>query len=248
MSLSVIPVHIALIDQSGHVSLEELQTVAADLNQQIQRDFAPIWGNKASVGAYQAAPPNTWAVFIKNQLDEPGALGYHTDNSRQPLAYVEYTTDYTVTISHEVLEMIVDPWGNRMHGAPLPEGINASQVNLQSPPTPRVQYLLEMCDPCENSSYIIGSTWLSDFLMPGWYYTTPHMGVAYSHTGYCTDPRQVANGGYVSFMTPDQNWWQVFNDNGNLSVESLGSMTAEFSSMREFTDTKAREYRRLQRK
>jgi hypothetical protein len=243
MSLSVIPVHIALVDQSGEVDLSELQTVAADLNQQIQRDFAPVWGIRASVGAYSQVPANTWGVIIQRQLDVSGALGYHTDANNQPVSYVKMTSDYSTTISHEVLEMLADPWGNRMHGAPLPEGITPDQVNISSNHPVRVQYLLEMCDPCEASSYVIGTTPLSDFLLPGWYYTTPHKGIAYSHTGYCTDPRQVAGGGYVSFMVPNGDWWQVFNEAGRISLQNLGSDTGSFSSLREFTDAKAREYR-----
>lgn len=242
MSLAVIPVHVALVDRSGHVNLAELQQVSADLNQQIQRDFAPVWGIKASVGAYSQVPKNTWAVIIQKTLSDPSALGYHTDNGKQPVSYVEFTPDWSVTVSHETLEMLADPWGNRLHGAPLPEGVLPSQVN-STEINPRVNYLLEMCDPCEAGTYTIGETTLSDFLLPGWYYTTPMASVAFSHTGFCKDPRQVADGGYVSFMTADETWWQVFNEGGQLSLQDLGTDTSRFSSLREFTDDCARAYR-----
>lgn len=240
-----IPVHVALVDQSGEVSIEELQKLAGSLNEQIQRDFTPVWNARATVGAYTSKPSNTWAVIIKKTLNQPGALGYHTDNNNQPVAYVEYQPGpdgYTVTVSHETLEMLADPFGNRMHGALLPQGISASEVNMTNADQ-HVQYLLEVCDPCEVRSYSVGGIELSDFLLPAWYYSSPAPGSYYSHAGECTKPRQVADSGYVSFATPDNNWWQVFNDLGQLSVESLGQFDSSYGSLREWVDQKAREYR-----
>lgn len=246
MSVGAIPVHIALVDESGQVTLEELQSLAGSLNEQIQRDFAPIWNVKASVGAYTKAPPATWAVIIQKALDQPGALGYHTDNANQPVAYVEYQpgpNGYTVTVSHEALEMLADPYGSRMHGALLPEGISPQQVGMTDP-SQQVQYLLEVCDPCEETAYLVGGNELSDFLLPAWYYTAPQAGACYSCQGGCTQPRQVVNGGYVSFGNPSGEWWQAFNENGQLSVQDLGTFdNSRYNSIREWTDEKAREYR-----
>jgi hypothetical protein len=247
MSISAIPAHVALVDQTGEVPLAELQTLAASLNEQILRDFAPIWSAPASVGAYEAVPPNTWAVVIQKSLDQPGALGYHTDNGNQPISYVEYQPSgpegYSVTVSHETLEMLADPYGNRQHSALIPEGTSPEQFGL-SDPNAMVQYLLEVCDPCEATSYQVGQNYVSDFLLPSWYFTAPQANAFYSHQGGCIQPRQVANGGYVSFGTPSGDWYQVFNENGSLSVQNLGQFDAtSYNAIREWTDEKARAYR-----
>lgn len=246
MSTAAIPVHVGLVDDTGQVA-NDLPTLAGALSEQIAADFAPIWKVRASVGAYTAAtlPAGCWAVHIQTKLDDPGALGYHTDENNQPLAYVELTSDYTVTVSHEVLEMLADPWGNRLHRAELPAGVdlNFAMFGLTSARS-YVHYLLEVCDPCERTVYTVGGEQLSDFLLPGWYRTSPSDHLAYSRASGCTAPRQVADGGYVSFGVPSGEWFQVFNESGTLSIQDIGKFNrADHGSLREFTDAKAREYR-----
>lgn len=243
MSTKAIPVHVALVDDTGKLGALVLAELAGALNEQIQSDFAPVWGVAATVGAYPAAPPGTWAVHIQEKLDQPGALGYHTDVHNQPIAYVQLDGGVTVTVGHETLEMLADPWGNRMHAAHLPSGVDYTQFGLRSARSP-VQYLLEVCDPCEETSYEVGGVQVSDFLLPGWYRTSPAKALAYSHAGGCSAPRQVADGGYVSFAVPSGEWFQIFNESGSLQVQDLGHFDkTAFGSLREWADSCAREHR-----
>jgi hypothetical protein len=46
--------------------------------------------------------------------DVRGAAGYHQDSYGQPYALVEYSASWSLTASHEVVEMLVDPWGRRV--------------------------------------------------------------------------------------------------------------------------------------
>jgi hypothetical protein len=239
----MIPVHVALVDKTNSVTPQELSLLAGALNAQIQNDVAPVWVVAATVGAYPTPPPNTWAIIIETSLDQPGALGYHTDTNNQPVSYIEMTPDYSVTVSHELIEMLVDPFGSRMTSALAPQGIAFSDFGLANA-NERVNYLLEACDPCENSSYQTGGVLVSDFLLPAWYRSAPHACTEYSHTGYCTQPRQVADGGYVSFANSNGEWYQVFNEGGQLQISDLGSYDkASFGALREWVDQKAREYR-----
>jgi hypothetical protein len=205
--------------------------------------LAPHWHVRATVGAYPVKPPMTWGVHILDKLDDPGALGYHTDANRQPVAFVERTDDWPSVVCHEVLEMLADPWGNRMHGARLPAGLEDrfTDFGLAHRST-HVHYLLEVCDPCEATSYEVGGQLLSDFLLPAWYRTNPTPRPAYSHAGGCYQPRQVAPGGYVSFIANNE-WFQVFNEGGKLEVQALGRVDADLHSLREFTDLAARDHR-----
>ncbi|HWC87677.1 MAG TPA: hypothetical protein VG388_14150 [Solirubrobacteraceae bacterium] len=243
MSTAAIPVHVALVDDTGKIDSTELATMAGAMSEQIEHDFAPVWQVRASVGVYATAPAGTWAVHIQERLNQPGALGFHTDDQHQPVSYVERTADWTVTVSHEVLEMLADPWGSRMHSAELPDGVDYTQFGLPSAQS-RVSYLLEVCDPCETTTYAVGGVKLSDFLLPTWYRTNPSPALSYSQAGGCTKPRQVADGGYASFGVPTGHWYQVFNQGGNLTVKDIGQFNkADYGSLREWTDESARKFR-----
>lgn len=249
MTSKAIPVHVALVDKTGTIEQAMLAEVAGALNEQIQADFAPVWHVAATVGAYPSAPAGTWAVLIERKLDQPGALGYHTDEHNQPVAYVELTADWPVTVSHETLEMLADPFGSRMHRARLPEGIGADgefkRFGLAQEHS-YVHYLLEVCDPPEAKSYEVGGVPVSSFLLPPWYRSTPvAQANAYDHAGACSAPRQVADGGYVSFGNLSSGeWFQVFNEGGTLQVQDIGRFDkASYGSLREWTDEKSRERR-----
>ena len=243
------PAHIALIDDTGQINPSELATVAADLTEQTTRDFGPIWNARALVRALseQTRLPHYWPIRIRIKLNQPGALGFHSDSQNQPVAYIELTPDWPGTASHELMEMLADPSGNRMHPpALLPDGLDPGQVGLGAGGL--VEYLVEVADPCEAASYQVGATKLSDFIDPDWYQSTlPAPGVC-SHTGLLSRPREVADGGYVSFKRADDEWFQVFNQGGSLQVSSLGKFARGEGawSLREWVDSKAREHRASQ--
>jgi hypothetical protein len=241
------PVHIALIDQTGEIPTAELFAAAGALSEQIQADFVPVWKVAASVGVHDVVATGTWQIVIQAQLDDPGALGYHTDDNNQPISYVELTNSWTTTVSHESLEMLADPWGNRIHSARLPAGLEEQFAEFKlANDTSLVKYLLEVCDPCEERSYDVGGVPLSDFILPAWYSAMPVNGLlAYSHAEDCLAPRTVPSGGYVSFSNHDGEWFQVFNvGNGSLQVQDIGRFDrAQFGSLREFADANARHYK-----
>lgn len=238
MSTLAIPVTVAIVDETGSISQDELIKVAGAMGEQIQADFSPIWRVRANVIATQNPGPFQWAVRLRTQLDDPGALGYHTDENHVPVSYVDVDEgEWPSIVSHEVLEMLADPWGSRTHSARVPMGIDYRQVGLKHEST-HVHYLVEVCDPCERTSYPVQDVMLSDFLYPSYYRTNPALAMAYSHAGGVTQPRQVAAGGYVSFARADGNWFQVFADSrDHLTLRNLGRFdSTKFGSLREFSD------------
>ena len=82
-----------------------------------------MWGIDATLNFVQqgASPPaGTWWLTILDNSDQAGSLGYHDlTNEGLPLGRVFAGSDmvngnnWTVTASHELLEMLIDPDINR---------------------------------------------------------------------------------------------------------------------------------------
>lgn len=238
MSTAAIPVHVALVDLSGRIKAPELAEVAGALNEQVQADFAPAWKVAATVGAYPQAPPGTWRIELHDTIDDPSAAGYHTDEHHQPYATVSLSAgNWTVTASHELVEMLADPFASRLHTAAALAGWKGE--------SPRVRYLLEPGDPCEEVHYEVGGVPVSDFVLPAFYRSSVRGSLAaYSHTGAVTEPLQILDGGYISFIDPaTERMWQRFVEHGKSEDRELPSAGGKLTSLREHFDAHAREYR-----
>ena len=85
----------------------------------LDRDFTPIWGVRATViplDKGEVVPNRAWPMRI---VDKPeGGLGIHLDENHQPFAQIQDTDDWSVTASHELLEMVVDPFGHKFVRGP----------------------------------------------------------------------------------------------------------------------------------
>src|SRR4051812_14500891 len=115
--------HVALISESPSIGLEEVVVVAAALNKQAVRDFGPIWDVDATVDAFARLddmPVGYWPIVIRDDIDASGAAGYHSDDNGQPFSLVQADTNWSLTASHELMEMLGDPFGNRLVAGPSP--------------------------------------------------------------------------------------------------------------------------------
>src|SRR5712691_3227825 len=140
----MLPVHVGLVTETQRLSARELTRVAAALQKQVTRDFAPIWRVKATVSAFATlddVPNGYWPVIVMHNINTPGAAGVHQDKDGQPYALVQYSRSWSLTASHEVLEMLGDPFGNRLVAG-----------RSLMPKQGRVEYLVEVCDACEDAS------------------------------------------------------------------------------------------------
>ena len=197
----MLPVHIALVSWTRRTNPSDLSHVAAALQKQAIRDLAPIWNVAATVDVFptlRSVPAGYWPVVIVD--DVKGAAGYHQDSHGQPYALVEYSASWSLTASHEVLEMLCDPWGRRVVAGRSPK-----------PDQGQVEFLVEACDPCEASTYAytINGVLVSDFITPYYYDPRRTVGARYSFTGAVRAPRQILRGGYISWWEPQSNRvWQ----------------------------------------
>jgi hypothetical protein len=187
---------IAILNRSTVMNDGDVKAIVDALQTQVSRDFVKHWGLDAHlefVAKNKKAPKTSWWLSVLDTSDQADALGYHdVTKSGLPLgkAFAKSDIDLglepSVTISHELLEMLADP-----------------EINLSAQVGDRI-YAYEVCDPCEADAlgYQIDGVLVSDFYTPHFFDPVKSTGVRYSFTGALTAPRQVLDGGYLSWWDP----------------------------------------------
>jgi hypothetical protein len=206
-------VQIVLVDQTKKIDEKLLQATAIALTQQASKDLSSQWaGISASVTvapSLASLPHGAWPIFLVKSLP-PGEGGFHLDKNNQPYAKVIAAPgddSWTIDASHEFVEMLVDPNGNRMHTSQAIKISGNGVVDTDGV----YNYLVEACDPCEanNFAYDIGGIAVSDFITPHYYDSSEAAGTLYSFRGNIKRPRELLKGGYISYAQPDGSWNQI---------------------------------------
>jgi len=232
----MLPIRIGLVDKTKSIEPEQLSAVASALNLQVARDFSPIWNVRATVSAYpgkSTPPPGVWPVFIVSNLP-PGEGGVHLTKHRQPYALVEIGDSWSLSASHECLEMLADPSGSRLYAS---SAIAVKGGHIVDAPG-KFEYLVEVCDPSEDDpfSYMVDGIVVSDFYTPHFFDPKVSVGVQYSFTGALKRPREVLKGGYLSWFNPETDTLQqVQYFTGEPVIKDLGPASANMS-LRECID------------
>jgi hypothetical protein len=192
--------HFALASEAKGPDLATLQRIARAVERQIEHDVAPMWGTEGTVKAYRHidhAPDDACPVLISARFTFP-SIGVHQFFGGRPFALIKPGPKVSVAISHEIIEILIDPQGNRLATAP---SIKPGQGD--------VRYLVEVCDPSEDRDYRIDGVDVSDFCTPA-YYDPWAVGRAYSHTRDVKRPLEVLPEGYLSWHEPSSDtWWQL---------------------------------------
>ena len=203
---------ISIMNASSVLTDDQVKKAVIALQTQLDRDFAPVWGLNASLQFLDktVTPPiHHWLLTVLDTSDQPGALGYHdlTDEGL-PIAKIfakddiKYGLSWSVTLSHELMEMIVDPY-------------IANCVFAQSSNTTGILYAYEVCDPCESDelAYKINDILVSDFVYPSWFEGFRKPGsTKFDFMGSIDRPFHLAKGGYISqfIVGPgSQGWDQI---------------------------------------
>ncbi|MFD9794297.1 hypothetical protein ACFWXK_25480 [Streptomyces sp. NPDC059070] len=223
---------LALVSETDRITSSALQKVAAALQKQAIRDFAPLWQIPASVDAFEKlsdVPVGYWPLIVRDDIGQPGAAGVHMDKNGQPFSLIQYSDSWSLTASHEMLEMLGDPWGNRLVAGQSPK-----------PGQGVVEFLVEVADPSEapENGYTINGLLVSDFFTPHFYDPVTAPGVRYSFTGKLDGPRKILPGGYLSWRDPvSDHWWQqVWFGTPKPQFRDLGKLTAYAGSLRSAID------------
>jgi hypothetical protein len=228
---------LALVSESKTIDLPELTRVAAALDKQATRDFAPIWGINSSIHAFERledVPLGYWPMVVQDNIGFQGAAGIHLDKDGQPYALITSGEGWELTASHETLEMLADPFGNRVIAGPsiMPKQGKEKKQG-------RVSYLVEVSDPSEAAdfAYHVNDIMVSDFYTPSYFDPVKAVGVRYSFTGAITEPRQVLKGGYLSWHEPvSDHWFQATFFGAELEFVDIGVIDASKGSLRSQID------------
>lgn len=217
--------NLALVADTKKITAAELTKVAAALQKQATRDFGRIWSIQANVSGFarlEDVPTDYWPVIVRDDIKTPGAAGVHEDKNGQPFALVQFDENWSLTASHETLEMLADPFGNRLVGGKSPK-----------PGQGRVNFLVEVCDPSEDRefAYTVNGITVSDFYTPDFFDPLTAAGVRYSYTGAIKRPRSILRGGYLSWGVPQTNEWfqMIWFNTANPRFRSLGVLSGKMT-------------------
>ena len=220
------PISISIVNASTVLSDAEIRPVVDALQKQVTNDFRPAWGIDAKltfVPASATPPEGTWWLAILDDSDQAGALGYHDlTPDGLPIGKVFAGTDlkygytWSVTASHELLEMLADP------------NINLS-VMVQTAETRGILYAYEVCDACEsdNDGYEIGVVRVSDFVFPSWFEDfRTKSSTQFDQTNHIQSPLQLLSGGYIGAfdVSSGSGWHQVTAEKRPANLLSRGNV------------------------
>lgn len=196
-------VDVVIINHSTVLADGDIAAVVPALQTQVSRDFGPSWGVPAllhTLPAMSPIPAGWWPIWmLDDDPSVPGALGYHEDPGRPDGKVLAKTTieaglHWTVTLSHELVELLGDPTVDqvRQYGAR--------------------RYAYEAADPCEADEfgYLIDGVLVSDFVLPTWFTAHPSRkpGI-FDFAGHITKPRQLIKGGYAQYQDSRGHWHQI---------------------------------------
>ena len=233
--------HAALIDVDDVLDPVYVKMVAAAIERQVNEHFAPFWHVTANITAGVSNDEHPLRIEVRNEVD-PARAGYHQrQEDGQPirpyavvnLMSLKHKEMWPRVASHELLEMLADPWGNLTILGPDLDGTERM-----------VDYILEVGDPCNLDSYTLDEypdVPVSDFVYPDYY----DLGAPgpYSHSGTIAAPLDVREGGYVAFLRDGQPWWKIFRPGTDGAfIERVPHAVALGGCLREEIDAVAREH------
>jgi hypothetical protein len=194
---------ISILLQSTKVTAEEASKMTRAIAKQVKYDAAPIWDKAPAAVIFYAdpkeVPEESHGIAIVDTIKNvpEGVLGFHTEDDGGRLWGIVaadpslnsgaqvLTGDWSVSsvLSHEVLEMFVDPncnlWANNEKGR---------------------AYSYEVCDPVEAPTYDVDGVSVSNFVTPAWFDPlADKKGTQYDKLGLLKEPFSLLPGGYLVY-------------------------------------------------
>ena len=191
-------IEICLYADPGAVSRAELVRATRAFQIQIDEHFSRVWDVYARLKIVDelADVGDSWLLHVTNAPSPNGDKGDHVvgPNGR-PLGFVYMkevnrtlvdgkALPWTVTASHEILEMLVNPY------VTTATYLNAQQTGVGF--TPRLFAMFEVVDPCQYDWYDIAGVTVGDFVHPAWFFGTDAHPGPFDHLGRIAAPRTLS--------------------------------------------------------
>ena len=212
---------------NGQLTDEEVQGAIRAINRQTKEDFEPYWSLGATLRLEGKAGPKPKPqepadlrgdaiIYLWDKTNIPEALGYHDRNNRGiPFGFVftelsaSLGENWTVTLSHEALELIADPEVNLLVAGPHPGN-----------PKLDVFHWYEMCDAVQAETYKIDNMEVSNFVLPLYFTGSEEVGgrndfLGRSHKSRTLRSFGVNPGGYIGFFNPATGEHETFTMKGD---------------------------------
>jgi len=200
---------VAVVNQSTVISDADGTSMVAALNSLLPT-FCSDWSIPSATAIYvplksRVIPANAYKVYILDNTDVQGALGYHDIVSDLPYAkiFAKTNTYYggvtlyeptrtkptlAQTLSHEVFEMLVDP----------------KCVNWWMNPNNGYLFAGEVGDPVESNIVVVRlpngtSVGMADWILPAWSDVQNARG-PFNHLDTLLSPFSMSPGGYVLYI------------------------------------------------
>jgi len=221
---------ITAVNHSKEIPDDALQFVVRAINRQIREDFEPYWslGATLRLEGKSAKKPDKLALpdmrgdavlYLWDDVDVENALGYHDANARGiPFGFVftklakQLGENWTVTLSHEALELVADPLVNLLVAGPHPEEDRM------------VFHWYEMSDAVQAETYKIDEIEVSNFVLPLYFTPDAEVGsrndyLGRSHGGKTLTSFGINPGGYVGFFDPKLGKHVTFANSGDAKAK-----------------------------
>lgn len=201
---------IAIANLSTVVSDDEVRHYVAAI-QQFMPAFCSAWGlPHVAVGFVPRETPPPGGMrrqLVADDSDQMGALGYHEqDTDGFPIGYTfartdrMYGTSISATLSHELWEMLGNPYIDLMVDAP--DGRRFPRENADAVEADENCLVITMPDG--------PNVLLSDFVLPSYFDFGAPEGPFYDYGMKLKRPiPAMLPGGYLAFQTPEGTWGQL---------------------------------------
>lgn len=219
---------ISVINHTNGTILDEyVQVALRAINRQIREDYEPYWhiGGELRLEGKSGKKPSKQSLadmrgdavlYLWDSVDVDDALGYHDrNNAGVPYGFVftelakQLKEDWTVTLSHEALELLGDSEVNLLVQGPHPADIKRT-----------VFHWYEMCDAVQAETYEIDGVNVSNFVLPLYFTGGEEKGgrndfLGRAYQGKTLRSFGVNPGGYVGYFDPEKGDHDTFSIDGD---------------------------------
>lgn len=194
---------ICIVNQTSlKITDTEIITGLKAIQTQLNNEFKKYWAVSAKLAYCPKGvkpPSGYWLVYLLDNSEQADVMGYHdatTEGLPQGKIFMQTVArtraSWTVTVSHEIMEMLIDPWGM----ATFFQDYGAKKRLIP----------LEVCDPVEADKYAysINGIKVSNFVTPYWFHPFKEVAeydgkVLYDYKGMLSESFEVLQGCHISY-------------------------------------------------